>query len=216
MANLVEEVALLAYRDDNGRNTAPYLQWSLAGAALLELSLRGRVGVDDSGRVGVVDETPVGHVALDEVLTRVAGSNIGHIVSSWVQILSGTDIRTPVLEGLVDQRILTHDRDRLLGFIPVNRYHPAEASVEDEIRARLERALAHSAGVDVRTAALAGVIAATFMEKAAMPQHKFGEVNKTFKELGRAPEIKPIVEGVELAVNIFRSGSGSASVVVTS
>ncbi|MGH8876935.1 MAG: GOLPH3/VPS74 family protein [Stackebrandtia sp.] len=213
MVNLLEEVALLAYRDDNGRNIAPYLHLSLAGAALLELTLSDHIQIDESGRVDVVKQIPSGHAALDVVCKRVTESRIRHIISSWVQILSGVDLRTAVLEGLVDQRVLTHNSDRVLGFIPVNRYLPTEAGVESEIRGRLERAFGHSAGADVRTAALAGIVGTTFMERAALPQHKFGEVTKVFKELGqRDPLAKKVMDGLQLAVSVARSGSGSAVV----
>ncbi|MEV0643627.1 GPP34 family phosphoprotein [Phytomonospora sp. NPDC050363] len=217
MVNLLEEVALLAYRDDKGRNAVPYLQWSLAGAALLELALGGHIVVDDTGRVAVREPGPVARPGVDEALKRLSESRTRHIPSSWVQILAGVDLRLPVLEGLVEQRILTHDREKVLGLIPVNRYRPVETGVEEEVRARLERAFDHAAGADVRTAALAGIISATFMEGAALPQHEYGAVNKTFRELAAGfVEIEKFVEGVQLAVTLFRSTPGSATAVATS
>lgn len=212
----MEEVALLAYRDDNGRDNTPYLGWSIAGAALLELRLDGRISVDDSLRIDLVDAEPTGDPALDEVLGRLAKSSARHIVSSWVTILAGVDLRASVLEGLVEQDILSHDKDRLLGFIPVNRFLPAQGRVEDEVRARLDRAFAHPPGANVRTAALAGVVGATMMERAAVPQHKTSDVTRVFGELADGfPETEKLVEGVRLAITVHRS-SGGATVAVTS
>lgn len=214
MANLMEEVALLAYRDDNGRNTTPYLGWSIAGAALLELRLDGRISVDDSMRVDLVDPEPTGDAALDEVLGRLAKSSARHIASSWVTILAGVDLRASVLKGLVEQNILTHDKDRLLGFIPVNRFRAAEGRVEDEARARLDTAFTHPAGADARTAALAGIVGATMMERAAVPQHRSGDVTRVFRELADGfPETEKLVEGIRLAITIHRGSGGSTATV---
>ncbi|HEY1177422.1 MAG TPA: GPP34 family phosphoprotein [Phytomonospora sp.] len=210
MANLLEEVVLLAYRDDKGRNAVPYLQWSLAGAALLELALRGRVAVDDSGRLDVVDPTPVGDPAVDEALARLSRSRVRHIPSSWVQILAGVELRALVLDGLVDRGVLTHDRGRALGIVPVDRYRPVDPGVEAEVRARLDRAFREAAGTDARTAALAGIAGATFMEPATLPEEKPGAVTAAFRELAdRFAEVKPFVDGVRLAITVFRAGAGS-------
>ncbi|MBB6037992.1 GOLPH3/VPS74 family protein [Phytomonospora endophytica] len=209
MANLLEEVVFLAYRDDKGRNAAPYLQWSLAGAALLELSLGGRVTVDDSGRVDVAGGTPFGDAAVDEALTRLSGSRTRHIPSSWVQILAGVDLRQRVLDGLVAHGVLAHERDRALGLIPVERHKPVDAGVEDEIRARLDRTFADGTGAGARTAALAGIVATTFMEPAALPHAKTSAVTKAFGALADGfPEVRPFVDGTRLAMTLFRSGSG--------
>lgn len=215
MANLLEEVALLAYRDDNGRNNTPYLPWSIAGAALLELRLDGRISVDDSRRVDLVDAEPTGDHALDGVVERLRRSKVRHVVSSWVTTLAGVDLKQHVLEELVEQGVLSLDKDKLLGFIPVNRFLPAQGRVEDEIRARLDEAFTHPHGADVRTAALAGVVAATMMERAALPQHKSGAVTQTFRELADGfPETGKLVEGVGQSVTIHR-GSGGTGLVAT-
>lgn len=212
MVNLLEEVVLLAYRDDNGRNNAPYLEFSLAGAVLLELNLRGRISADRHAWVVVDSAEPTGDAVLDQALERLARNKSGQLASVLTTMLSGTGLRKRVLEGLVEQNILAYDKDRVLGFIPVDRYLPAEGRIEDEIRGRLDKALTHGVGVEPRTAALAGLIVVTMMQRVALPGHRYSEVTSAFRELPRQfGEISPFVDGVELAITTIRS-SGNPTV----
>lgn len=212
MANLVEETALLAYRDDTGRNAVQHLELGLAGAALLELTLAQRIDVDASGRVVVLNPGPTGHPVTDTCLARISADK-PRKAKSWVQKLS-RGLKNQVLETLVDQHILTHHRDAVLGFIPFNRYRPADARVEADIRSRLEQAVTHRVGIDERTAALAGLVYATQMEKIALPGHKRREARKTLKEISETSwattATKKAIQAAQAAVTASIAAAASA------
>lgn len=213
MATLVEETALLAFRDDTGRNSVQHLELGLAGAVLLELTLARRIDVGDDNRVSVLDPAPTGDVVCDAALARISGDK-PRKAKAWVQKLS-RGLKNQVVESLTRQNILTHERDSVLGFIPMNRYRPADARVEAELRNRLEQAVAHRVGVDERTAALAGIIYATQMEKAAFPDHKRREVRKVLKELAdsswAAKATKGAIDAAQAAIVAAITASSAAA-----
>lgn len=212
MVTLVEETALLAFRDDTGRNAVQHLELGLAGAVLLELTLARRIDIDDGGRVVVLDAAPTGHPVTDTCLARISGDK-PRKAKAWVQKLS-RGLKNQVLHTLVDQRVLTHQRDSVLGFIPFNRYRPADARVEAEIRTRLDQAVTMSVGVDERTSALAGIVYAANMEKAAFPDRKRRETRKILKTLSEsswaATATKKAIAAAQAAVTAAVASSASS------
>ena len=72
--SLTEELLLLTLEDTGGEfDSVPeiYLNCGIAGAALMDLSLRGKLDSDLSG-VFVVDPTSTGDAPLDHVLASIA------------------------------------------------------------------------------------------------------------------------------------------------
>lgn len=212
MVTLVEETALLAFRDDTGRNAVQHLELGLAGAVLLDLTLERRIDVDASGRVVVLDATPTGHPVTDTCLARISGDR-PRKAKAWVQKLA-RGLKNQVLDTLVAQGVLTHHRDAVMGFIPFNRYRPADARVEAEIRSRLEQAVVHRVGVDERTSALSGIIYAANMEKIALPGRNRRETRKILKELAEtswaATATKKAIQAAQAAVTAAIVASASA------
>ena len=180
MVILAEELLLLAYNDDTGRNQAGFLDLGLAGAVLLDLTLAGRLDLDGK-TVVVVDPRPVGHRLLDEAVQRIAADKPRR-PKAWIDRMQ-RGLPRQVLDGLVAAGVLTHDTDRVLGFIPFNRYRPVDATVEVAVRQRLDRAVAMGAVEDARTAALAGLVYALGMEKHAVPGRPRREVRRGLKAI---------------------------------
>ncbi|MDG6107957.1 GPP34 family phosphoprotein [Dactylosporangium aurantiacum] len=162
---LAEELLLLAYDDESGKATGSHIGLDLAMAAgmLVDLALAGRLAYA-GGMIVVVNPAPTGEPIADEVLARVV-ADTPHTPASWLQRLRH-GLRDRVLADLCGRGILRDVDETQLGFIHLHRYPTADPTVEDELRARLGRALTGDDVPDERTAALAALVAAARMEPA--------------------------------------------------
>jgi len=161
---LAEELLLLAYDDDSGRATGSTigLDLGMAAAVLIELALAGRVVYVDR-TIMVRDATPTGVSIIDEVLARVA-ADTPHTPQSWLQRLR-YGLRDRVLADLCARGVVQDvDETTMAGFVHIHRYPTVDATVETEIRNRLNQALRSEDMPDERTAALATLVAAVRME----------------------------------------------------
>jgi hypothetical protein len=163
---LAEELLLLAYDDESGKATGSQigLDLGMAAAVLVELALAGRVVYIDR-TIMVRDATPTGMPIIDEVLARLATSDMAQTPTSWLQRLRH-GLRDRVLADLCARGVIRDVDETMLGFIHVHRYPTVDPTVEAEIRGRLNRALTADDIPDERTAALATLVAAVRMEPA--------------------------------------------------
>jgi hypothetical protein len=162
---LAEELLLLAYDDESGRAAGSQigLDLGMAAAVLVELALAGRVAYIDR-MIMVRDATPTGESINDEVLARLA-ADTPHTPASWLQRLRH-GLRDRVLADLCARGVIRDVDETTMGFIHLHRYPTVDPTVEADIRARLNRALAADDMPDERTAALATLVAAVRMEPA--------------------------------------------------
>src|SRR3712207_6526525 len=164
--NLPGEFALIAYDDDGKPITdGVHLDHGLGGALLLELTLLGKIDVEDD-RVVVRDATPTGDTVVDAALARIAEDK-PRKAKAWVSKLAkGT--REKVMAQLVAQGVVRREEGRVLLVFPRTRYPAAngvEPVAETEARQRMHAAVAGPGEVDPRTAALCSLVAATDLDK---------------------------------------------------
>ncbi|MFI6823049.1 GPP34 family phosphoprotein [Micromonospora sp. NPDC050187] len=183
---LAHELALLAY-DDEGVNRlgTPNLDYGLAGAALLELALAGRVEVVDD-RVVVTDPTPVGQPVLDAALTRLGAEAKRRRPKDWITRLGG-DLRGPVLDELVGAGVLRREAGRVLGLFPRTRFPSgtgAEPAAEASARQRMHVAVATDGPVPARTAALVSLTRAVGLDRKLFRDLPKEQVKRRLKEIG--------------------------------
>jgi hypothetical protein len=180
---LAEELLLLAYDDESGRATGSQigLDLGMAAAVLVELALAGRIVYVDR-TIMVRDATPTGVSIIDEVLARVA-ANSPQTPASWLQRLRH-GLRDRVLGDLCARGVVRDVDETTLGFIHLHRYPTVDATVEADIRARLNRALTTDEVPDVRTAALATLVAATRMTPAlGLPESDLAAVRQRLEKI---------------------------------
>lgn len=219
MLTLPEEVLLIAYDDDTGRNGAMNLEMGLAGAVLLDLTLRECIDLVDK-RVRVLDgrPEPVGDVLLDEVLSELAADKPRR-PQSLVSRLAHR-MRGRVLDSLVRKRVLYHDQDRVLGLFPWNRYRPVDGVAERQLRSRLEAAVAAGRTDDPRTAALASLLPTLTLEKSALPDRKRSDAKRALKAVGEgawaSDATRKAIEATQAAVMVAVTASITASTASSS
>jgi hypothetical protein len=157
---IAEDLLLLLYDDETGKPIAgsPGLDYALAGAVLIELTLSRKVDITTQGRLEVLDRAPTGDPILDERLSYIADKP-GKKPKNQVGALSKR-LREQLLARLADRGVLEADQGKVLGLFPVTRWPAKDARHESEVRAKLESVLKVGTAPDERTGALIALLSA--------------------------------------------------------
>lgn len=161
MLTLPEELLLLSL-DEQGNTAsacATSLPYGLAGAALLDLRLMGKVQLDE-GPVTILDPTPTGEPVLDAVLFAVYGHRKPLTLQKWVMQMTGKvpDLRGQALSRLIERGILREEEGRILWIFPSRKYPEVDGRPEASVVDRIRQAAAQFGQTDDRTRALMGLM----------------------------------------------------------
>lgn len=136
---LLEEVILVGIKDKEGYTSFwnDNISSGLRGAMLIELALRGRITLDNTGmrkrsllsrRVMIKNDTPCGDILLDEALRHVKETDPPETCQSWIELLSGEtwnplklryqirNVRERIAKNLVEKGILTTEKQNFVVF----------------------------------------------------------------------------------------------------
>ncbi|XP_055382546.1 Golgi phosphoprotein 3 homolog sauron [Condylostylus longicornis] len=136
---LMEEVLLLGLKDKEGYTSFwnDCLSSGLRGCILIELGIRGRIGLESAGmrrrglcsrKVIIKSETLTGDVLLDEALKHIKETEPPETVQSWIEYLSGEtwnplklryqlkNVRERLAKNLVEKGVLTTEKQNFLLF----------------------------------------------------------------------------------------------------
>jgi Golgi phosphoprotein 3 GPP34 len=144
---LPEELLLLALDPATGRRhcNRSYLQYGLAGAALAELELQGRVA-EARGRVTVVNPLPPLDPLSAQILASLPApgkSRFGDGIRArpWVR-RTGREVEELCLHHLVGRGALRVETRRFLGLFPYHRYPAAAEDWSAPARGRYAASMA--------------------------------------------------------------------------
>ncbi|AZI57092.1 GPP34 family phosphoprotein [Nakamurella antarctica] len=140
--SLIDELALLALREENGRPLIGKMELdcAFAGALLAELEIAGRIALVNS-LVLLVDQAPVGHDGVDSLLRQIAADPEPHKPEFWVRTLQPHHPRTGVLTSLTEQGLVKEQETKILGLFTLKRYPQISRVPEAEIRDRMSAAI---------------------------------------------------------------------------
>jgi hypothetical protein len=163
---IAEDLLLLLYDDESGKpiTGSPGLDYALAGAVLIELTMLGKLDIADEGesvkrgRLKVLDAGPAGDAILDERLAVVAAKP-GKRPKDQMGKLS-KKLRDQVLARLAERGLLEAEHGKVLGLFPVARWPAKDARHEAEVRTALESVLKLGTTPDERTGALIALLSA--------------------------------------------------------
>lgn len=200
---LGEQVLLLSLDDETGRvREETRTACAVAGAAVLELVLAGRVEVADD-RVCVRDPGPLGNPALDEVLARIAEGNEGRRrprrTKDCVQHLRGAAV-SGANRALVERGLVREEKSKVLGLFPVTRYPETDGSVEKALRQRLEAVVLGGEQPDERTASLVALVHGAKLHRQAFPGADQRAARSRTKEIAEGQWAGEAVRGAIEAV----------------
>jgi hypothetical protein len=188
---LAEEVMLLSLDDDSGAaKERAGAHWALAGAALVELVLAGRVEVEDD-RAKVVDASPLGVPHLDTALASIAEKGPELKVKRALERAKCVHDRTT--ESLISRGLVREEKKKVLGLFPVTRYPEADGAAETELRERLASVVLRGADPDERTASLVALIRGAKLGKLAFPGEDRRQVDTRMEEIAKGQWVQPAV-----------------------
>ena len=142
MLNLAEELFLLALDDEDGSIAAPALdtlRYGLAAALLADLTLLGKIAVEDQ-RISLLDPAPTSDDLLDDTLHRIAQSNKPRKVKYWISALGFRKLPKQIAERLVARGVLCEEERRYLWVTPYAIYPQQDASAKYWIKQGLRAA----------------------------------------------------------------------------
>ncbi|GAA2981222.1 hypothetical protein JOD63_002674 [Microbacterium terrae] len=142
-----------------GENTLFYV---LAGAVLTDLALEGAVRADDLGVRGTV-VTAEGDTAPDDEILRTMWTYISEKPRGVQTVLAaiGPQLRSPVLDRLVERGDLRRTRGKALGFIPTETLELGDTGRREQLVAAVRATLVDGAEPTARTATLAALLSAS-------------------------------------------------------
>ncbi len=202
MTSLAAEILLLALDDEKGSvgmDVSTTLDTALAGAQLLDLAIAGRIDIEDK-RVVAVDGPALQDPVLDAALTKILGESKPRKAESMIPKLA-KGLRKTLLAQLVDQGIVRADEQKLLGFIPRNRYPEADGTVEDELRDRLRGVILQDRVPDANTAALAALIQAADLESLIMDRRERKAAKDRLRQIAEGEALSPAISQAIASVN---------------
>jgi hypothetical protein len=134
--------SLLARDDDSGKLLIDTQRFDLglAGAALFDLSIAGRITLDGK-TIAVVDRTPIEPSCLGAVLARIVAEVKPRSPRWWIQKLAAKQLRQAVLADLIAAGALRRTTKEVLGLFPSERFVPADPAAEAEVRRVVEAVL---------------------------------------------------------------------------
>ncbi|MFZ1535992.1 MAG: GPP34 family phosphoprotein [Chromatiaceae bacterium] len=146
MLTFAEEFLLLAHDEDSGDFAEigfPVLSCVLAGAALMDLALQGRIDSDPHHHLILVDPTPVEEPILDFCLARLAEARESKSIQDWITALAthGARLRTLAIDRLLARGILERADKRFLWVFHTRVYPLVDEREIVEVKRRIANIL---------------------------------------------------------------------------
>jgi hypothetical protein len=223
MPTLPERLLLLSLDDDGQpRDPRSALSYALAGAAIAELLLAGRLAHRD-GRLQVDSAVPTGDPVLDEVLGQVEAEPRPRKLSWWVSRLGGGGgwrrpaVRNHLIDHLTSTGVLAKGQERVLGLFPVTRHPPAEPTADDQARAAVRAVLVGGREPDEATASLVALVEASGLVDACVERSERRQARQRAKQIAAGDQVGEAVRRVQqevmaaITVAIAASAAASAS-----
>lgn len=217
---LSEEVMLLSLDDDSGAGREQAnVGWAAGGGVLVELTLAGRVGIDDD-EVTVTDAAPVGLPYLDEQLARIVEHGRPWKVKDCLRAVA-KDAAGGATQALVDRGVLREEKKRLLGLFPTRHYPEVDGAGEAEVRRRLERVVVEGADPDERTASLVALLHGARLRGLAFPQREGRkQIEARMAEVAEGqwvqPAVRRAIDQAQAAMMVVIATTTATSVAINS
>ncbi|MEV0699576.1 GPP34 family phosphoprotein [Saccharopolyspora sp. NPDC050389] len=213
---LVEDLMMLLLDDETGIPAAAgTLHYTLGGAVLAELALRGSVETDGSEGMNGPKILPVGDGPPSDPLLRSAYEKVSERPRRVQTLLLeiGGGLRKPVIDRLLERGLIRLEKKRVLGVFPTTRLPAEDTGHEAELRRKIRAVLEDGESPDTRTGALIALLSSSGALPALRPPIKWsGKVYKRAKEFEKG---NWGAEAVSTAVTRTTAAVAAATAVVT-
>jgi golgi phosphoprotein 3 len=216
---LPEHLLLLALRDDKGTvvsSTAAALPYGLAGALVMELSMRGSVLVGEKA-LTVENTESTGDDILDDAVARIADAKRPRDLKYWIARPNSlaTGLKERLQERLVDRGILQREEHRFLWLVPYNRYPELDGTAENDLRRRIHDVVLHGKEADEPTALLITLVHSCDLAREVFPENNNKEVKRSLKEFSEGTQISKVVSDQVTAVTMMIITSAITTSMIT-
>lgn len=201
---LAEQVLLLSYDDMSGKPTVPRgnIDYAVAGALMLELSLAGRLAVSADGHLRCVDPTPLGDTLLDPILAMINGERVIRPAEWWVYRIAAQHDNTPILQRLVDAGLLIEHKHRVLGVFPGHsRFPEVDTAPEQDLIRHLRAVVDGAQPADARSGGLLAILHVCMLDRRLFPEWSPTELRHRIAELTNQEWCGPAVGKVIATMN---------------
>ena len=145
MLTFAEEFLLLAHDEESGDFAEmgfPVMSCVLAGAALMDLALHGRIDSDQHHLI-LVDPKPVDEPILDFCLARIAEAPASKSIQDWITALAihGARLRSLTIDRLLARGILERADKRFLWVFHTRVYPLVDEREMVEVKRRIANIL---------------------------------------------------------------------------
>ena len=190
MLNLAEELFLISINDEKGKvhsSAMPNLRYGLSGAVLADLTLQGKLSLDDKHHVIVLNLVLSGDEILDETLTRIGKSDRPRRSSFWISEISQhtKQFQSRLASGLVTMGILRKEGHRMMWIIPSVRYAQPDTATKYWIKHRLREAILTDATPEPSTIVLLSLLRACKMLDLVFTKDERKAARNRIEQIGR-------------------------------
>lgn len=217
MLTLAEELLLLALDDEEGsvtRSASASLDYGLAGAMLVELTLQGRLGMEGENFV-LLDASPTGDILLDRVIYRVQSARKNRDPQHWVSQIGSGSIRSALTDRLVEKGILEREARHVLWVIPYRRYPTRDAGPERDVRERVRAVVLDGAEPQPRDAAILSLIkSCNLVDEVFLPEER-KRAHERLEEISADELIGKSVSGAVAQAQAATQAAVTGAVVAT-
>lgn len=152
-----ESILLLALQDETGERKGDYLTYALAGAAVTELVLQGRLRElgDPPKKLAIVDTKPTGDAYLDACFQVMLEKGSGKDARDYIETIGGKSELTHALyDQLIGRGIVSETKSKVMLFFTRTTYPEANPAPEQALEKRLLGVITGSGHVDLRDGAI--------------------------------------------------------------
>jgi hypothetical protein len=166
--SIAEKFLLIAHHPERGRFIIPstYLQYGLAGAILLDLTISDRIETDGT-KLSLKRSRPTTDPLLQEVTALMSQSTEPRKTGYWIRMLGVryNKYLLQLLKGLAGKRLLRIEEKKFLGLIPYRKSYLLESYTRSNLVRQLRSEIMAYRGVPGENFPLAVMVASCRMQR---------------------------------------------------
>ena len=197
-----EKFLLVAHHPDKGRfmMQRTYLQYGIAGAILLDMTISDRLEADGS-KLSLKRASASTDPVMNDVISLMSQSTKPRKAEYWIRKLGAryNKYLLQLLKGLAGKRLLRIEEKKFLGLIPYRKSYLLESYTRSNLVLQLKNEIIAYRGVPGDNLALAGMIEACRMQRILTTDRD--ELKQIKTQLKRMIKENPVADAVAQTVS---------------
>lgn len=215
---IAEKLLLLGLRQDKGTVVAASqtaLNFGLAGAILMELSMMGRFELQKD-RVVVTNPAGVSDPILYDAMLSIVKANKPKKLQHWVTRLGNNRLHTKLANRLVERGILKKEKKHFLGIFPYTTHPEVNATPEQEIRKQIRSVVLDETEPNEEQLILLSLVKACSLVNEIFLKEERKAAKKRIDNLVKGQAVEKAVSAATAAVNAAIYSSVAAASIAAS